>query len=65
MRRLDFEIVAQAMNDAKPRGDATHVTLLQWEKDCVTLADAFTKQTTTFERERFLKNCGHTIPPRS
>lgn len=62
MKRLDFEVVAGAMNDAKPRGDSSHLQLLQWELDCESLADAFQKQTHCFERDRFLKNCGHTLP---
>jgi hypothetical protein len=63
MKRLDFEVVAQAMNDSKPRGEMSHIALLQWELDCESLALAFAKQTHCFERDRFLRNCGHTAPP--
>lgn len=68
MRRLDFEVVAQAMNDAKPRGDSSsHLQLLQWERSCESLANAFQQQTHCFERDRFLRNCGYlnASPPRS
>jgi hypothetical protein len=63
MRRLDFEIVAQAMNDAKPR-NSSEDRLEQWRTDCETLADAFAAQSTCFDRVRFFKNCGCT-PARS
>lgn len=64
MRRLDYQLVSQAMNDAKPRlalgiqwAGAQEVQA-QWERGCNLLADAFTEQTPAFERARFLKDCG-------
>lgn len=56
MRRLDFELVAQAMNDAKPRPHTGGTD--QWRVCCVSLADAFEKQNGAFDRPRFLSNCG-------
>lgn len=58
--RTDANIAARAMRDAKPRsGDPDfHECLGQWETDCETLSIAFQQRSPTFDRIRFLKDCG-------
>jgi hypothetical protein len=69
MRRHDFTIVSQALSDSKPRRTQPHpaggldAREEQWRAIVGALADAFEAQTHTFERARFLRDCGHTLPP--
>jgi hypothetical protein len=69
MRRSDFELVAEAMNDAKPRVGCPGFDgrIHQWNVGVDYLTRAFEHQSPGhFDRDRFLKNCGMTdLPSRS
>lgn len=55
MKRLDFQIMTQALRQAQPD---THDAFMQWCLDCEALADAFEAAFISFDRSRFLRDCG-------
>lgn len=57
MTRKHFKALAEAFKDVKPSSNWAN-KLIQWEMDCIAVADVCARQNSQFDRAKFLTACG-------
>lgn len=59
MTRKDYPMLAEALKNAEPNGvDYSRECWRGWYRACVGVADALARDNRSFDRNRFLKDCG-------
>lgn len=63
MSRKDYIRLAEALRDAMPTGDqASTDAMVQWIRDCKSIASSLAEDNARFSRQRFLDACGVKSP---